>query len=186
MKNQNAPRNILLLIFLFSNNLILPNSQISQVTSLFSSHDSLQAELLSLIAQETKKIQISAFRLSDKLIANALIAKKKAGVKIEIVADAGGLDSRINQILFLHQNSIPVYIYPPGNSTGNYGLMHHKFCLFFINGKHQEQIVWTGSYNFTKAAATINQENTLIIRDTKTWKKFAQEFRALKKISQRL
>ncbi|HAU30245.1 TPA: hypothetical protein DCW54_01275 [Candidatus Dependentiae bacterium] len=165
---------------------IAPENNAPQITSLFSSHDALQAELLTLIAQETQKIQIAVFRLSDKLIANALLEKKKQGIKIEIVTDAGSLDSRINQILNLHQHGIPIYIYPPGDNTGLRGLMHHKFCLFFANTAQHKRIIWTGSYNFTKAAATSNQENALILLDNKTWKKFAQEFRTLKKSSQRL
>ncbi len=158
-----------------------------QVKALFSNQHSIQQELLDLIAQEKKKIQIAVFRFSDRCLADALLHKKSLGTKIEIITDAGSLDSRINQILRLHQCGIPIYIYPPGNNGNNHGLMHHKFCLFSNNSEAYEQIIWTGSYNFTKAAATINQENVVIIKnDNKTWLEFTKLFRELKKLSQRL
>ncbi len=148
------------------------------ISALFSSCDAIQEQLISLIQQEHKKIQIAVFRLSDKQIAQALIEQKNKGITIEIITDSGGLDSRITKILLLHQAKIPIFIYPT-NST-NQGLMHHKFCLFFENSSNSEQIVWTGSYNFSQAANTKNQENVIIARDITIFSQYCKAFSELK------
>lgn len=175
-------RALLLCMFIHTHQIKAP-----QVAVLFSNNDPVQEKLLNLIACETESIKIAVFRLSDKIVANKLIEQKKAGVSIEIITDAGGLDTRINQILRLHEAGIPIYIYPPSKTRNQYTLMHHKFSLFAHNGRQREPIIWTGSYNFTTAASAHNQENVLIIYgDQLIYQKFLYEFEQLKKISQKL
>ena len=53
---------------------------------------------------------------------------------------------------------------------GNPKSMHHKVII--IDGR----IVATGSYNFSKSARTRNDENTLILHDSKIADVFLDEF----------
>ncbi len=61
--------------------------------------------------------------------------------------------------------------------------MHHKFALFTNNAG--KSIVWTGSYNFTKAANEANQENVIVIADNKIFDQFSNQFKRLKERSYR-
>jgi phosphatidylserine/phosphatidylglycerophosphate/cardiolipin synthase-like enzyme len=57
-------------------------------------------------------------------------------------------------------------------------LMHHKFALFAKN--ENGPCTWTGSYNFTKAANNINQENVVIFSDKDIFDTFLEQFKRLK------
>jgi phosphatidylserine/phosphatidylglycerophosphate/cardiolipin synthase-like enzyme len=54
------------------------------------------------------------------------------------------------------------------------GLMHHK--VFIID----EQIVVTGSYNFSRSAEERNDENILVIYNTDIAREFLKEFERVK------
>lgn len=58
-------------------------------------------------------------------------------------------------------------------------VMHHKFCIFNKNSE-DASLVWTGSFNFTHSAATKNQENALVIRDTTIVQAFKEQFEIIK------
>ncbi|MCB0845448.1 MAG: DUF1669 domain-containing protein, partial [Bacteroidetes bacterium] len=48
--------------------------------------------------------------------------------------------------------------------------MHHKFAIY------DRKYVLTGSYNWTRSAATSNQENILVTSDQEVVKKYMSEF----------
>ncbi len=52
-------------------------------------------------------------------------------------------------------------------------LMHHKFCII------DKKVVLTGSYNWTKKAATQNRENLVIIEELEYVKPYLEEFEFL-------
>jgi phosphatidylserine/phosphatidylglycerophosphate/cardiolipin synthase-like enzyme len=53
---------------------------------------------------------------------------------------------------------------------GNPGLLHHKVIII------DEQIVITGSYNFTNSAETRNDENLIVLYDPFFASQFIAEF----------
>ena len=56
--------------------------------------------------------------------------------------------------------------------------MHHKYAIF------DGQLLLTGSYNWTRSASTVNQENIAITEDTRLIRQFQSEFDQLwKKLS---
>ncbi len=44
-------------------------------------------------------------------------------------------------------------------------LMHHKFFIFGMNDFYKKSLVWTGSFNCSVAAATIHDENVIVVDD---------------------
>ncbi len=150
------------------------------VDALFSTDTDLSKKLQELINREKTAIKIAVYMMSDPDIANALIAACNRGVKVELVSDAGCLKERSNKLTHLCENGCAVYIYDSSNPSH---LMHHKFALF--NDSCTKQTVWTGSYNFTKAAKTGNQENAIVLVDAQSYKKFEDQFERLKKQSHR-
>lgn len=135
------------------------------IKSFFSPKDDIRKILIDHINKETKAIWCAAFRLTDPSITQALIEAYQRKVKLIFVIDKEGFSALYSKFLYLFSIGIPIYIYPPiiiDQMQYNYqeGLMHNKFFVF-----HEQQIVWTGSFNFTKAAQERNQENIVIIYD---------------------
>ena len=150
------------------------------IRSLFSPDDDVKKELISLINKETEAIHAAIFILTEPEIARALARAQKRGVAVALVTDVGCLKERANKMNMLCDQGCSVFVYnPPAGSTGS-SLMHHKFALF-----DSQSTLWTGSYNFTKAASKSNQENAIVVKDHKTFQKFAAQFQRLKERSYR-
>lgn len=166
----------------------------------FSPDDNIKHELIELIKKENKKILIASFRFTDKDITKELINAYSRGVFIEIVSDKGCLGFAYSKMLLLHNIGIPIYVFPP--FTEKYmeynlsqveessrevqkviatALMHHKFFLF-----EEQEILFTGSFNFTLAANNYNQENVLIVHNKFIFEKYLKQFSLLKNRSSRI
>jgi mitochondrial cardiolipin hydrolase len=152
---------------------------------LFSPDDDVQQTLLTFIAEEKEYIAVAAFSFTNAAIANALIDAARRGVKIELVADEQNSQSSYSKVCLLHNHGIAVWLYPsqragkPGKRTG---IMHHKFMIFKRSMK-DHPILWTGSFNFTRAASDVNQENVIIIDDPLFVNAFLKQFEVLKQRS---
>ncbi len=182
-------------------------SEINSIEVYFSPKDNIKKILIDLINEEKIYIKMASFRFTDKDILKALLLALQRGVKLEIVTDKGCLGAAYSKILSLHKMNIPIYIFPPvyeeiddqkncikieflcriknikknKKRALNTGLMHNKFFLFYSLG-----LVFTGSYNFTEAANSINQENALIISNESVFKKYNEYFDQLKVISSKI
>lgn len=152
----------------------------SVVRCLFSPDDEVKKELIYLIDHEQKRIQVAVFFMTEPEIAQALCRAKKRGVEVELITDVGCLKERANKINVLCDNGCKLYVYHSPTQTRSSSIMHHKFALFFSSST-----LWTGSYNFTKAASSTNQENAVIISDKKAFDRFAFQFKRLKERSYR-
>lgn len=148
----------------------------------FTPDDNVLNELLRYIGQESEKIQIAVFMMTDGEITKSLVNALNRNVFVELITDAGCLKERSNKINELCAHGCSVRIYNPSyDKKSRASLMHHKFALFSNNlGK---SLVWTGSYNFTKRASSVNQENALILDDQKIFDVFSKQFQRLKKRS---
>lgn len=142
-------------------------------------HD-IRSIILKLLKDAKKSITIAAFSLTDKDIANALIAAQKRGVEVSVIMDPGKMKERYSKSQTLINNGISVWCYDCGLRP-NYKkkdwlepLMHHK-CMVI------DDVVITGSANATKAAQADNIENINILRDSQTVEEHRQEFTRLKK-----
>ncbi len=147
--------------------------------ALFSPEDDVQKTLLALIAQEKDYILVAVFSFTDGAIAQALIDAKKRGVSVEVITDISCTRDKFTKIEFLKDNGIKVYIYNPKNVSILNDIMHHKFVLFGKN-IHNKQLLWTGSFNFTKSANVNNQENILILDELSLIERYRKQFALLK------
>jgi len=156
------------------------------IISLFSPDDAPLEHLKRLIEHETQHIRIAAYRLTDEEVSNALIHAAYRGVDVEVIADASALEARYNKVLEMLTHGITVYVFPPlshdesdhETRVGKNALMHNKFMLFA-----SLSTVWTGSFNFTCAARTTNQENVVIIQDMHQVARYTEHFNLLKRRS---
>lgn len=153
-----------------------------KVSHLFVPRDDARAVLIDLIDSEREKILFAVYKLTDPDVAKALIRAKRRGIPVELVVDSGGLDTRTNQVLKIQTEGIPVYVFPHPNLEleSRFAIMHNKFFVFYDSGITAGPLVWTGSFNVTKAASRYNRENVLIIQSRQLALDYASEFALLK------
>ena len=116
---------------------------------------------------------------TNEPIAHALIGAHERGVLVEVVTDKSSMGDRSSKIDLLIKKGIPVFVFCPkqGAMTGH--LMHNKFALFGNNSLNKS-LVWTGSFNLTRAAQNTNQENVLILEDQTVFDLYQKQYDVLK------
>ena len=152
---------------------------------LFSPDDQIQKILLHLIGAEKESIRMTAYSFTDGEVAQALINAHDRGIRVELIADPGTMFDRFGKIPLIKEHDIMVFVYNPDHGNKNdkknlaSSIMHNKFIIFGKNiaGK---SLVWTGSFNWTKAAHRRNQENVIILDDKQCIDKYAHQFEMLK------
>ena len=124
--------------------------------------------LIDGIKKARKEILVAAYSFTRNLIADALIARKKAGVSIRVKIDAHQATSKYTAPIVekLTKAGIPVeQIKMP-----SYRAQHNKFMIV------DSKIVMTGSFNFSSAAAEDNWENIVRIESPEIAARYAKEW----------
>lgn len=138
------------------------------VETYFSPDDSTSLSLLPLLKNAQKSIYFMAYSFTSDQLGEAIRARAAAGVTVAGVMDAEQIKSNIGtEYDLFKQSGLDV------RSDGNAGLMHHKVIII------DEEIVVTGSYNFTNSAETRNDENLVIIYNDQVAQVFLQEFQRM-------
>jgi phosphatidylserine/phosphatidylglycerophosphate/cardiolipin synthase-like enzyme len=152
---------------------------------LFSPEDKPTKKLIEIIKSARISIHAAMYLLTDKTIAEALVAaKKERSLDIKIVLDQFTVDSKYGKSELLHKNGIDVFVFNPettktinndGATDKGWGnaIMHNKFII--VDGT----LVWTGSFNWTVAANTKNCENVLTTDDREICKQYEHYFHNL-------
>lgn len=110
--------------------------------------------VLNMINGAQGEIRLAAYSFTSPEIVRALIAAKKRGVDVQVVADKKGnaTNSASRQALnLLTNNGIPVRL------NGNFAILHDKFIV--ADRFH----VQTGSFNYSRSAESRNSENVLAL-----------------------
>ena len=152
----------------------------------FSEPDNIQNKIIDLINNETEEILIMMYQITDKGIADALIAAaKKPTVKVHLIVDKEAARNEHSRVNYLRKNGVTVL--PIRGRNG--GLMHNKVLIFKNNSSAlangQGSIVLTGSFNCTRGARLKNHENVMMLTESRVVKKFLHEFRRLKEVTKR-
>lgn len=149
--------------------------------ALFSPDDHLQDVLIDLINKEQASIHIAVFSFTNGEIANAVINAYNRGIDVCVLIDSSGVQDRFNKIERLRQAGIPVWVYKQVHTKGILtDKMHNKFVVFG-NNLLRKPLVWTGSFNFTKSAVEINQENVVVLDDRDIIERYNKQFTQLQK-----
>ncbi len=144
----------------------------------FSPQDKLADQLISLLNKEKKSVRIAVYCLMHRGIADALIRAKKRGVDVEVIVDPFSVKSR-SPVHKLNEEGIALYVWNP-DDTYHYTkgkkiknrkpLMHDKFCVL------GNEMVWTGSFNFTRDASQSHQENAVLLESESIAMRYLEEF----------
>ncbi|MCK4499116.1 hypothetical protein KAU11_01310 [Candidatus Babeliales bacterium] len=162
----------ILFLLLATNNAILCKSLVY-----FSPDDKPTKHLITLIKNAEKRIYAAVYMLTDKRIALALIdAKEKRNIDVQVVSDQISKDSKFGKIPLLSQHGIKTFVFKPDAPATQFSqsIMHNKFAII-------DNLLWTGSFNWTVGADRNNQENVLLTDDQDVCKKYLSHFKKLKK-----
>ena len=122
-------------------------------------------ELLIKNIQKAKRmIHGAIYTLTNKDIVEALIKRAKKRVKIKLKLDKTQAEFVYTKVLIKMMKEADIEIELISMKSGDH--MHHKFAVI------DDEIVVTGSFNWTRNAATDNNENIISINS----KDIAKEF----------
>ena len=149
----------------------------------FSPLGGAEAALVKLLDDSRQDIRAALFYFTNRSLAAAILRAHKRGVKIQVVID-GNDESDYSKGFYLRQRGVDVR-YARGlpkkakkskkskYRVKKFGLMHHKFMVV------DDQILATGSYNWTASAEQWNRENLLIIKSSSLARKYTVEFKKI-------
>jgi len=142
------------------------------VQACFSPAGKCSALIVRELQQAKKEILIAVYAFTSDDLAAAVVQANKRGLSVQVVIDrdfdAGNERSKGK---FLEGQKVPlrrVAALRSGPGEKETGLMHQKFAVL------DRSAVLTGSYNWTRAADRLNDENLLFFRDAAP---LAQEYR---------
>lgn len=137
----------------------------------FSDDGGIAARVIEAINSARHTLDIAMYDLTEPAIARALVAARRRGVRIRIVADAGQAGGVYSKIAYLRSQGVGVRLGQGFN--GERSLMHDKFAVF--DGQRAE----TGSFNWTTSGERYNSENAVFISDSTVAARFEKEFENL-------
>lgn len=123
----------------------------------------IQNQILKELDEARVSIIVAMAWFTNQTIGNKLIEKHKEGLDVKVVI----YDDGVNRCHGVNLDTIPIIKIKSHKG----GIMHNKFCVI------DNQIVITGSYNWSSNAEFKNEENISIIRDNKTASDYSVEYR---------
>lgn len=128
----------------------------STITPLFSPKDKIITKsIIPLIDSSKKYIYIPAFLLTHDELSASLVKAKNRGVDVKLIIDATNPVNSRSKVKYLRQANIPVKV-------ENYaGKLHSKSIII------DDKYIISGSMNFSNSGENKNDENCLIIIDTR-------------------
>jgi phosphatidylserine/phosphatidylglycerophosphate/cardiolipin synthase-like enzyme len=130
----------------------------------FSPEDGVAQHVLQRLAAAKHSIHFMAFSYTADAIAEAMIAKVKAGLAVRGVFESQNASGSGADFKRLRQGGVDVL------QDGNCYILHHKVIVI------DERTVITGSYNFTSSAEKDNDENLVIVDDPNLARAYLEEF----------
>ena len=144
------------------------------VQACFSPEGKCATHIVREIDNAKRELLVAVYAFTSDDLAGALVQAKKRGLMVQVIIDRE-FDSRNDKSKgkFLEVQRIPVRRLSGSkalHSAREGGLMHQKFAVI------DRRIVFTGSYNWTQAADSFNDENLLLFRDAGP---LAEEYRRI-------
>ena len=126
----------------------------------------IQSRILAELDLARVSIRVVMAWFTNDTLFNKLIEKSKHGVDVEIAI----YDDGVNRKHGVDISLLPHKMIKRGKRGG---LMHDKFCVI------DNQVVITGSYNWTDNAEFRNDENVTVQKDPKSATDYSEEYRRL-------
>lgn len=139
----------------------------AHVNYYFSPKNGIDRILVKKLEKAKNSIFIAAFSFSHPKLITLLKEKIEKGLKVEVLLDRRMSKQQSSICQFLDEKNIFIY-----NGKGK---LHHKIIII------DQEIVITGSFNFSKNATDKNNENLVIVNDPEIAEIYLKEYQRLKK-----
>jgi len=136
----------------------------TRVQVLFAAEDEVVSQLVPLIEGAQNNIRFMAFSFTHDDLGAAVLARAEAGVDVQGIFETRGSETQYSEMPALYCAGVPV------RQDGNPGTFHHK--VFVID----DQILVTGSLNFSNNADNSNDENVVVITNSDIAAQYLLEF----------
>lgn len=132
----------------------------------FSPKGGVTEQIVKALAQSKKSVRVLAYAFTSEPIITALVDCHKRGVDVEIVLDGrfNGFDEKTSGRQKCVDAGIPVYL------DRKHAIAHNKVIII------DEQVVMTGSFNFSQSAELHNAENSVPIQQVDWVKLYLQDY----------
>ncbi len=148
------------------------------IESYFSPSDGTTSKIISAINSANTDIEIAVMNFTRTDISSALINRYNNGfTNINVLLDSSNPTG--NQIAPLQAGLLPNHALVDSAS----GIMHHKFMVVDNFNSSSDPLVLVGSHNWSTAAETKNDENTLIVHDANITNQYFQAFASMYQIA---
>lgn len=138
----------------------------------FTPNKKCQSQIIRQIDKAVKSIFVQAYSFTDQDIAHALAKAFKRGVDVKVILDKSNRKDGRSAKDIIIQIGVPVRFDSPN------GIAHNKIIII------DENIIITGSYNFSVAAYKRNTENLLILSHSSLANDYFQNWQARWAVSQ--
>lgn len=140
-----------------------------EIKALFSPKGGSEAAIIRCIEGAKNRIDVAMFAFTSRRLAEALVKARDRGINVRILLDGEFNKNKFSKGNYLQKRDMDVLIdkfHLKGEDEGEkgygiHGKMHNKFAIV------DDDIVVTGSYNWTASAESRNDENLLIIKEAK-------------------
>ena len=130
------------------------------IEAAFTPGDRIDNLIIATIASAKHEVLVNAYSFTQRRIAGALLAARKRGVSVQVIADSQQAAALPQNVLAeLAKGGVAVWL------DANYQAAHNKVVI--VDADTAGATTITGSYNFTVAAQWHNAENVLILRDNR-------------------
>lgn len=130
----------------------------------FSKIERCDTKIAEILSSAKRYVYVAVYSFTSDLLADYLIELKNRGIRIRVVVEEQQVNVKGSEYEKLKRAGVDVKV------DGNPDLMHHKFAVI------DDEIVITGSYNWTAGAEDKNDENIVVIRDGEVAELYRNEF----------
>lgn len=135
----------------------------------FSPSDQTTSHLVSAIETADEEVDFGLLAFTNNDLAWALEDRFNAGLEVNgIIEQVSGTGTEYDYLLSL---GIDVR-----SHQGVSGMFHHKYCIIDQDEPTSDPMIITGSHNWSAAAETNNDENTVIVHSANIANQYYQEF----------
>lgn len=142
----------------------LPQESLTTVEVCFSPRGQCTDAIIKELNRAKNSVLVQAYSFTSVPIAEALVNAYRRGVKVKVILDKSRKNEKESSAPSLSAGGVQVKI------AATRGIAHNKVMII------DDEIVITGSFNFTKNAEKKNAENLLIIHDRKLAEKFVKNW----------
>lgn len=139
----------------------------AETVAWFSPGEDCRRAVIGQLDRARQSADVCVFTITDDRIADAIIEAAKRGVRVRVITDNDKSADEGSDIARIEESGVPVRV----DRTEFH--MHHKFAIF--DGSR----LLNGSYNWTRSAAAVNEENLVLHTDQSLLAAFMRQFETL-------